>query len=258
MKATARAALLLAAVVHLAHGAEEGVSALGKVIELISNVHAKTIKEGEVSQKLYAEFAEWCEDRSKDLGFEIKTGKATVDDLKATIDAETADSAGFDTKIGELSGQISTSEAQLKEATAIRAKEAKDFGAQEKELVTTVGMMERAINVIEREMAKGGASMMQMKNVNSLTKAFEVMVKGSLIDATDADKLSSFVQSSAAAEDSEAEEDDEALAGAPAAAAHESKSGGIVYVLRTSWTRPTASWTSSGTRRPRPSTTTRW
>ena len=40
-------------------------------------------QEGEVSQKLYAEFAEWCEDRSKDLGFEIKTGKATVDDLKA-------------------------------------------------------------------------------------------------------------------------------------------------------------------------------
>ena len=30
---------------HLAHGAEEGVSALGKVIELISNVHAKTIKD---------------------------------------------------------------------------------------------------------------------------------------------------------------------------------------------------------------------
>ena len=53
--------------------------------------------------------------------------------------------------------------------------------------MTTVGMMERATNVIEREMAKGGASMMQMKNVNSLTKAFgPPCVLGSLFSSNSA------------------------------------------------------------------------
>ena len=38
-------------------------------------LEAKIIKEGEGAQKVYDEFAEFCDDRSKDLGFEIKTGK---------------------------------------------------------------------------------------------------------------------------------------------------------------------------------------
>ena len=35
---------------------------------------ATIIQEGEVAQKDYAEFAEWCEDRASNLGFEVKTG----------------------------------------------------------------------------------------------------------------------------------------------------------------------------------------
>ena len=44
-------------------------------------------------QKTYDEFAEWCEDRSKDLQFEIKTGKGNKADLEATIQKETANIA---------------------------------------------------------------------------------------------------------------------------------------------------------------------
>ena len=39
--------------------------------------------EGAASQKLFEEFTEWCEDRSKDLGFEIKTGKSEIESLQA-------------------------------------------------------------------------------------------------------------------------------------------------------------------------------
>jgi len=50
-------------------------SPVGKVISMISDLQAKVIGEGLVAQKQYAEFAEWCEDRSSTLGFDIKTGK---------------------------------------------------------------------------------------------------------------------------------------------------------------------------------------
>ena len=44
---------------------------------------------GEVAKKEYEEYSEWCEDRSKNLGFEIKTGKSEIAELQATIGAKT-------------------------------------------------------------------------------------------------------------------------------------------------------------------------
>merc|ERR1711871_1113705 len=92
------------------------VSPIEKIIQMISELEQKIIKEGDEAHKAYTEFAEWCEDESKNLRFEIKTAKAEVEQLKATI--EKADS-----KVEELSAAISTDEADLKAATEIRQKE---------------------------------------------------------------------------------------------------------------------------------------
>ena len=78
-------------------------SPIEKILEMISNLQAKVISEGEEAQKAYDEYAEWCEDRSTNLGFEIKTGKANVAELQATIEADTSESAALETKIEEFS-----------------------------------------------------------------------------------------------------------------------------------------------------------
>ena len=93
---------------------------------------------------------QWCEDRSKDLGFEVKTGKAEVADLTATIDKEAANAQALGTKIDELAADIATDEADLKAATAIRDKEAASFAAEEKELTTVIDMLQRAVAVVQR------------------------------------------------------------------------------------------------------------
>merc|ERR1719407_113808 len=85
-----------------------------KVLEMLSDLQAKILAEGQDAQKLYEEFSEWCEDRSKDLGFEIKTGKAQVADLTATIDEATATIAALDSKVEELTAAAATAEADLK------------------------------------------------------------------------------------------------------------------------------------------------
>merc|ERR1719251_364043 len=84
------------------------VSPVTKVVQLLSDMQAKIIGEGEAAHAIYAEFAEMCEERSKNLQFEIKTGKAEVADLKAAIDEETAMAESFDTKVevGDLKAAI--------------------------------------------------------------------------------------------------------------------------------------------------------
>merc|ERR1719399_969553 len=94
-----------------------------KIIQMISDLQAKVIGEGEEAQKTYDSYAEWCEDRSSSLGFEIKTGKANVAELQATIEEETASSAALETKIEELSNDIQADEADLAAATKIRNQE---------------------------------------------------------------------------------------------------------------------------------------
>merc|ERR1719440_309831 len=101
---------------------------------MIGDLQAKILKEGEEAQKSYDEYAEWCEETSKNLGFEIKTGKQNVDELTATISEETAHMESLTAKIEELAAATASAEKDLEAATAIRDKEAAEFAAEEKEL----------------------------------------------------------------------------------------------------------------------------
>jgi hypothetical protein len=202
------------------------VDPIEKVLSMLSDLQAKITSEGTAAQKVYEEFAEFCEDRSRNVGFEIKTGKAGVKDLDAEIAKEAATAESLSAKIEEIAAAISTDEADLKAATDIRTKEQSAFAAEEKELTEVIGTLERAISIIEKEMSKGGASMMQMKSAASVAQALTVMVQATSLSSADASKLSSLLQSS-----QESEDDSEEL-GAPAAAVYTSASGGIVGTLQ--------------------------
>merc|ERR1719247_2687682 len=196
---------------------------IAKVIQMISDLESKIISEGNDAQKVYDEFAEFCEDRSRELGFEIKTGQAEVKDLTAAIAKEAATQESLNAKIEELSAAIATDEAYLKAATEIRAKEQGAFEAEEKELVDVIGTLERAISIIEKEM-KGGASMMQLKNAAGVVQALTVMVEATAISSADASKLTALLQAS--------DKDGAEELGAPAGAVYTSSSGGIVGTLQ--------------------------
>merc|ERR1719393_997794 len=194
-----------------------------KVIEMMSDLQQKIIGEGNAAQKVYDEFAEWCEEESKNLGFSIKTGKANAEELNAVIEKADADIAEYDEKIGELTSTISTDEADLKAATAIREKEHGIFVEEEADLVDTVDTM-------EREMAKNpGASFAQIKNANNLANAMKLLVDSAAITSGDASRLTAFLQNKH--RDTTLEEDHDAETGAPDPAAYKSKGGGIVEVL---------------------------
>jgi chromosome segregation ATPase len=196
---------------------------ISKVVQLISDLEAKIIREGEEAQKIYAEFSEWCEDRSRNVGFEIKTGKQEVSELKATIEQESATISSLSSKVEDLAAAIATNEADLAAATEIREREAADFAAQEAELSDVINTLERATAIISREMQKGGSAMLQVKSSKNLVEALNALVQASALQSADAAKLAAFVQST-----QQADEDD---AGAPAAAVYKSQSGDILSTL---------------------------
>merc|ERR1719487_647598 len=193
---------------------------------MISELQAKVIGEGKDAQKVYDEFAEFCEDRSRELGFEIKTGKQEKNDLEATIADEKAKAESLSAKIEDLASAISVDEADLKAATEIREKENAAFEAEEKELVDVIGTLERAIGILEKEMSKSGASMMQLQSAQSVAQALAVMVQATSLSSADAAKLSSFLQNT-----QESEDGSDSL-GAPAAAVYKGQSGGIIETMQ--------------------------
>jgi len=199
-----------------------------KVIQMMSDLQQKVIGEGEAAQKVYDEFAEWCEEESKNLGFEIKTAKAEAEDLNAVIDQCVSDIKAGEDKIAELVEKITQAEKDLEDATVIRESENKDFLAEEAELVDTKDALERAIGILEKEMAKtGSASLMQLRNADSIAAALKVLVEARSIRTSDASRLTALIQNQQSNNDKNYMEE----LGAPAAKAYESKSGGIVEVL---------------------------
>jgi vacuolar-type H+-ATPase subunit H len=146
--------------------------------------------------------------------------------LKATIGKEAATITALASKVEDLAATIAKDDKDLAAATKIRGEEAADFATEEKELTETIGAVQRAIGILQREMSKaGGAAFVQVKGAASVIQALQALVKASAFSAADASTLTSFVQSS-----HEAEDNDEAP-GAPEAATYTSKSGSIVDVL---------------------------
>merc|ERR1719264_2279567 len=200
------------------------VSPIAKVLQMISDLQAKILAEGSEAQKVYEEFTEFCEHRSKDLGYQIKTGKTDKGELEASIAKEIATASSLTEKIDELAGSIAADEGDLKAATAIRTKENADFTAEETELTEVIDMLKRAIGILEREMAKGGAAMVQLKNAGSIVQALDVLVHSAALSAQDGSKLTALIQNSRQA-------DEDSDTGAPAAATYEGHSSGIIETL---------------------------
>jgi len=198
---------------------------MDKVFELMDDCAAKVKADGEAEAKSYKEYFDWCDDTAKNTQFEIKTHTSEKEDLEATIGEETANIQASTTKIEELSAAIASDTAELKEATGIRDKEAADFAKSEGELVDTVDTLERAVAILEREMAKAPGSFAQIdtSNVKMLAQALGSVLDAAAFAGADKNKVLALVQAQS--------DDDDSELGAPAAAVYESKAGSIVDVL---------------------------
>jgi len=207
-----------------------------KVIELLTSLEAKVIKDGEVEQKAFEEYAEWCETEAKNKEYEIKTAKTEIEDLQATITKSAADIDTLTAKIAELASSISSNEADLKAATEIRDKEYKEFSASESELVEAVDTLDRAIMVLERNMKETGAAMLQVDMSAGMTKFISVLktvIDAASMNSHDKQKLLALAQSNSNDDDADMNHmmSNAANLGAPDPDAYKSHSTSIIDIL---------------------------
>merc|ERR1719272_896073 len=100
---------------------------MAKVFELMNECAANVKADGAAADKAYNAYFEWCDDTSKNAGFEIKTAKAEKEELEAKIGELTANIGESTSKIEKLTGSIAKDEKELADATAVREKEAAEF-----------------------------------------------------------------------------------------------------------------------------------
>jgi len=201
------------------------INPVAKVVELLDSLTAKIQKEGEAESKAYKEYVEWCDDASVNKGFEIKTATGEKAGYEAAVSKAAAEATAAASQIEDLAASVATADADLKSATAVRNKEAADFTASESEMVAVVDTLSRAIAVMQREVAKNPAALMQLdtSNLAGVIRSLSTVVDAASFTSTDKRRLVELVQSRESAEDEDSD--------APAAAAYKTHSGSIVDVL---------------------------
>jgi len=200
------------------------VSPVQKVVQLLDELKEKVANDLSAEEKMMTEYTKWCDEEANTKEDAITDEKRTIGDLTATIQDETANIESLTSEIEELATKISTSEADLAEATKIRQGERSDFEKAEKELVETIDTLDRAIIVLKR----GQTSFLQnpSSSLKALTSGLAEIVKASWVSTTQRSVLQSFLQSTDSTDD-----EDLSLQPQATTAAYESKGGSILDTL---------------------------
>merc|ERR1719413_269623 len=80
------------------------VTPVQKVITMMNEMKTKGEKMMAEEAKTYATYKEWVSDQSKQLGFEIETGKSTIEKLLAAIAKADSDVSELGSAITKLEG----------------------------------------------------------------------------------------------------------------------------------------------------------
>ena len=200
-------------------------SPISKVLELMSSLQQKVLKEGEAEQKAYEKFAEWCKDEAVSKQYEIETGEGNVEGLKAAIEKETATISVEESKIDDAAKKVAVNSKDLAAATEIRKKEAADFSVADADLAETIDMLSRAIGIIEKNMRATGFVQGNKVMSAEVVTALQALLQASSISSGDRSALTALVQKA------QGDDDDFLQSAAPDPKAYESQSGGILDIL---------------------------
>merc|ERR1719156_492370 len=225
-------ALLVFALLGAATASQGGqsISPVQKVIELLEDNKVKITNDLAAEEKEMGEYAEFCDTESSEKGYAVETADRKILDLQATIEGCETKIPGLEDEVATLGSDVASKDKQLYEATEVRKKEKADFDASEKELMTAIDQLTRAVTIIKRE--TGAASFAQLSDdaKASSHKGLELAMKvlGKIIDSDRISlgsrrSLEGLMQTGAFASDNEFQFQPQAKE-----VAYESKSGGII------------------------------
>jgi len=185
------------------------VTPVQKVLTMMTEMKTKGEKMMEEEAKTYASYKEWVADTSRELGFEIKTGKSDSEKFLAAAAKADSDVAELGKAIDKLDGELATTEGEKQDATDIRNTQHAEYVKISTDYSESVDALERAIQT------------MQSRN-------YDVPEASAFLQNIAVEKpgmrrvLAAFLQET---------QQQESLRGGPSVNAYEFQSGGIIALL---------------------------
>mmetsp|Transcript_84169 Transcript_84169/g.228520 ORF Transcript_84169/g.228520 Transcript_84169/m.228520 type:complete len:665 (-) Transcript_84169:59-2053(-) len=187
--------------------ASSKVTPTQQVINMMSELKAKGEKMVEEEQKTYATYAEWVDDESKRLGFEIQDGEAKIEALVAYITKAESDATELGHAVEKLDAEIMQLTTEKKEATEIRNEQHDEYLKISKDYGESVDALQRAIQVMSAENYDRAQAVVLLQRMSTTVPGMEPV-------------LAALQQQQQTSEP-----------GAPEVAAYEFQAGGIVELL---------------------------
>merc|ERR1719502_1805184 len=110
---------------------------------MMDEMKVKGEAEMEAEQKIFATYAEWVDDESKKLDFEIKDGKKEIEELSAFIEKADNEVKELGTAIATLESDVSSMEKDKADATKVRDSEHAEYLKVSKDYGEFVDALER-------------------------------------------------------------------------------------------------------------------
>jgi len=136
---------------------KEHKTPLERVIGLLEKMRAELVAEADKEAEMYDKMVCWCETNEKEKKKAIADAEALDEQLVSEIAARSAKFGEMSTMIEALKKQISEDTTSLKEATAIREKEAAEFYETKKDLIQSTTNVKMAIQVLSKHHSAAGS-----------------------------------------------------------------------------------------------------
>jgi hypothetical protein len=128
--------------------AATGESPVAKVTAVLAELKTKTEADGRGEQKLYDQFACWCEETTKNTKTDIVEGEKRESDLTDSIGDLNGRLGSGKVELARVDQAVKDGTADTAKATTVRGKEASAYAQRKADLETAIENLDRAIGVL--------------------------------------------------------------------------------------------------------------
>jgi len=144
-----------------------------KVVKLVTEMKAQTIKEGEDDLEAYNKYKCWCESSEAEKTDAVKAAETKLQELGSFVEEAAAKEGELKTEIAALEDDIAADQDALASATSMRAKENNEFEAEEADMKETLGLLSEAVAVLSKVQL-----VQKQHNGQQVTKEALIQVRG--------------------------------------------------------------------------------
>jgi len=173
---------------------ESNMNPIRKVVTLLQAMQKKVTAEGEKEKELYEKFMCYCKSGNTDLSASIAAAEDKVPMVGSNIEASEGKLAQAKEDLKQAQVDRTGAKDAMKEATAIREKEAKDFASYKADADANVAAIAKAIKSLENGMA--GGAFLQSDSAVAIRRLVQNSGHQDLLGEMDREALVAFLSGS--------------------------------------------------------------